>query len=207
MVKAEYDEKKEELKRHFREFCYQMQKCYHSTTEGTLLLDKDFQGLNRNKDYISAKSKISGLDFLDLTIDLCQDNITINLVSPPDGDYQKLEKLKGFLTNRKEAFTKFFKENKQVFIVLYRVEYKKSGEGSWIEEFKFTNNELSLGDFKVLIDNMEKLQPSPYNIKKSAGIHIRAQISKSDIIRMGKTLPSRVCTEVIRFLSFCDALK
>lgn len=206
MAKPEYDKKKENVKRHFREFCYQIQKSYHTNTGGTLLLEKDFQGLNKNKEGVWAKKKIDGTDLFGLKIYLSRDNISINLVCPPDGDYNKFEKFKDIVTNNKKVLSAYFNENKSAFLILYRLDYKKSDEGVWDEEFKFSNREMCLENYKVLIENMEKLQPSAHDSKKLAGISIRVQFSKSDIIRSGKTLSSRACTEIIKLINFGQKL-
>jgi hypothetical protein len=207
MNKLEYDEKREELKRHFREFCYQIQKNYHVINGGTLLFDKDFQGLNRNKSLVSAKSKISDIDFINLSIDLCHENISINLTIPPDGDYMKLEAFKSVLVNKREIMTRFFKENKHMFILLYKRNYKKQGDDVWTEEYKFENSELCLGNYETLIENIDKIQPNPINMKKLAGTQIRVQFSKTDATKTGKLLASRACGEIIKMLNLCNSIK
>ena len=207
MNKLEYDTKKEELKRHFREFCYVIQKNYHGINGGTLLFDKDFQGLSKNKNIICAKLRIPDIDFINLSIDLCQENISINLVSPPDGDYTKFEQFRNVLINKKEMMTKFFKENKPMYILLYKRNYKKQGDDVWIEEYKFENNELCLGNYDTLIENIDKIQPSPINMKKLSGIKIRVQFSKSDTTKTGKLLATRACGDIIKMLSLCDSIK
>lgn len=205
--KTEYDQKREELKRRFREFCYQIQKCYHSTTNSTLVFDKDFQGLGKNRNSILARCKIDSIIYLGLNIVLSQDSISINLVCPPDGDCLKFQEFKNILTSRREIFTKFFNENKNMFLVLFKRNLKKIGEDMWEEEFKFENNELSYGELELLINNMEKLQPSTVDSKKSAGVNIRTQISKSDAVKTGKQLPAKVCGEIVNFLDLCKILK
>jgi tetratricopeptide (TPR) repeat protein len=158
MGKAKLDEQKEEVKRCFREFCYQVQKNYHSSTGKALILDKDLQGLNRNKNYITAKHQIDASASFNISIILGQDNISINLVCPPDEDYMKFQEFKNILSTKEDTFIKFFKGNKNMQLVLYKRNVKKSGDDSWDEEFRFDNNELSLGDYKVLIENLAKLQ-------------------------------------------------
>lgn len=206
MTKPEYDEKKEDVKRRFREFCYQIQKSYHISTGGTLLLDKDFQGLNKNKEGVTARCRVDGNSLLGLKISLDPDNISINLICPSDGSYQKIEKFKDILINSKEILSSYFKENKTAFLVLYRIDHKKSAEGVWTEEFKFSNREMCLDDYHVLTDNLEKLQPRTYDPKKIAGVSIRVQFSRGDIIRSGKTLPSRTCTEIIKLLNLSQKI-
>lgn len=207
MDKIRYDEKKEEVKRHFREFCYEIQKDYHTVTGGTLHLDKNFQGLNKNKNILSAISKTGSLDFFDLGIDLSQDGIYINLICPPDADYIKYEKLKQVMGSKRQVFLNFFKCNKNMFIVLYRRNYKKPLDGRWEEEFKFINNELTSDNYDMLLCNMDKLQPSPYDNKNIAGLHIKTQFSKSDAVKMGKNLASRSCDEIIKMLGLMETLK
>lgn len=207
MGKTEYDERKEEIKRHFREFCYQVQKNYHSESGGTLPLDKDFHGLGKSRNYISAFSRISDMGAFGLYIMLNQDGININLSCPWNGDPIKFEELKGVIDNKKEELTKFFKENKSMHIVLFTRNCKKQGEDIWAEEFKFTNNELSRGDYAILIQNMERLQPSPIEDKKLAGLRICTLISKSEAVKLGKMLPARACTEVIKLVKLCSSIK
>lgn len=207
MGKAEYDERKEEVKRHFREFCYQIQKSYHSESGGTLPLDKDFHGLGKSKNYITAFNKISDTDIFGLYIMLNQDGININLSCPWDGDPAKFEELKNVIDNKKEELTKFFKGNKSMHIVLFTRNSKKQGEDTWTEEFKFTNNELSRGDYEILVQNMEKLQPGATENKKLAGLRICTGISKSEAVKLGKMLPTRACAEVIKLLKLCSSIK
>lgn len=206
MAKPEYDEKKENVKRHFREFCYQIQKSYHTSTGGTLLLDKDFQGLNKNKEGISASNRIDDTGFLGLKICLSHDNISLNLICPSNGNHQDFEKFRDIVINNKELLSSYYKENKAAFLILYSIEYKKSGEGVWNEEFRFSNREMCLDNYRVLIENMEKIQPRPYDPKKVAGVSIRMQLSRGEIIRSGKTLPSRACAEIIKLLGISQKL-
>ena len=91
--------------------------------------------------------------------------------------------------------------------MLYSRNFKKSGDDNWSEEYRFNNNELSIGSYDILINNMEKLQPSEYNNKKLAGIHIGAQFSKSDSTRMGKVLAARCSTEIIKLVGLCKAIE
>lgn len=205
--KSEYDEKKEEVKRHFREFCYQIQKNYHTDTGKTLILEKDFQGLIKSKNTVSAKIVFEDMKYFGISIILGQDSLNINLVCPPDDDYNKFEYLKHLIAAKKELLVKFFKENKGAFLVLCKRNYKKPGDDTWEEEFKFDNNELCYGDYKKLLENMEKLQPLPINSKKLSGLYIRAQFSKTDAVRIGKQLPVRACSEIIKFLNLCDTFK
>jgi hypothetical protein len=206
MAKPEYDEKKEEVKRHFRELCYQVQKQYHSVTGGTLLLDKDFQGLNKNKNHISAKCKIDEIDFAFLSIELNGECVSINLISPPDGDYLKFEKFREAVKEKSNETARFFKEERSAILALYKLDVKKAGEDAWKEEFKFLNREMCSEDYKLLLENMERLQPIPYNSRKSAGAKIKIQHPKSEVVRVGKMLPSRLCTELISFLKLCGEL-
>ena len=205
--KPEYDERKEEVKRHFREFCYQIQKDYHSTTNKTLVLDKDFQGLSKNKNSVLAKCMVDSINYMGLHLVLSQDNITVNLVCPPEDEYSKFEDLKNAIINKKEIFVRFFKENKNMFLILYKRISKKTGDDIWEEEFKFDNNELSLGNYQVLLENIIKLQPYPPENKKNAGLNIRTQFSKSDAVKIGRQLPARVCLEINKFLGLCENLK
>jgi YD repeat-containing protein len=92
--KSEYDEKKENVKRHFREFCYQIQKNYHTDTGKTLTLEKDFQGLIKSRNTISAKTIVEDNKYFGITIVLNQDSLNINLVCPPDDDHNKFEHFK-----------------------------------------------------------------------------------------------------------------
>ena len=108
MSKAEYDEKKEDVKRHFREFCYEIQKSFYSASGGTLVLEKNFQGLNKNKNSISAISQIDRMDLLNLKIELSQDNVLVGLICPYNGDYLKFEALKKILDSERDMFIKFF---------------------------------------------------------------------------------------------------
>lgn len=206
MSKMEYDVKKEEIKRHFRELCYEIQKNYHSTTGETLLLDKNFQNFNRNKNYLTATSQIDKINAFYLKIELCQENIHIGLVCPSDGDCLKYDGLKQLIKDKKDIFLKFFKENKSMFVLLYKRNGKKTGDEGWVEEYRFNNNELILGNFDLLISNMEKIQPSQCNSKSMGGIQIRAQFTKSDAVKMGKMLAARSCREIISLLSLCRAL-
>lgn len=205
--KPEYDERKEEVKRHFREFCYQIQKNYHSTTNKTLVLDKDFQGLSKNKNSVLAKCMVDSIAYMDLNLVLSQDYITVNLVCPPDDEYLKFEDFRNAIINKKEIFVRFFKENKNIFLILYKRNSKKTGEDIWEEEFKFDNNELSLGNYEVLLENMAKLQPYPHENKKNSGLNIRAQFSRQDAVKIGRQLPERVCLEINKFLGLCEDLK
>lgn len=206
MSKTEYDEKKEEVKRHFREFCYQIQKSYHTVTGKTLAIDKDFQGLNKNKNSITAKVVMDTNKYFSLNIVFSQDSVAINLACPPDDDNNKFQEFKTIVTEKKETFIKFFKENKSFFMILCKRNYKKPSDTTWDEEFKFNNNELCYGDYKVLLDNMDKLQPLPLDNKKLAGVHIGTQFGKTDAIKIGKQLASRVCSEIIKLLDLCTAL-
>jgi hypothetical protein len=205
--KSEYDEKKEAVKRHFREFCYQIQKNYHVDTGKTLPLEKDFQGLIKSKNTVSAKSMVEDMKYFGMTIVLNQDSLSINLVCPPDDDYNKFEYFKQLILAKKELFVKFFKENKGIFLVLCKRNYKKPGDDTWDEEYKFDNNELCFGDYKKLLDDMDKLQPFPINSKKLSGLYIRVQFSKTDAVKIGKQLPVRACSEIVRFLNLCETLK
>lgn len=207
MSKMEYDERKEEIKRSFREFCYEIQKNYHSSTGGTLLLDKNFQTLNRNKNYVSAISKPDKTDLLSLKLELCQDNISLALVCPPDADSIKFERLKQSVRDKQDILARFFKENKSMFIMLYKRNSKKSGDDLWNEEFKFSNNELILGNYDLFLENLEKLQPQEYDSKKLAGLHIKEQFLKVEAIRMGKMLSSRVCSDIIKLMDLQEKLR
>lgn len=207
MNKEEYDIKKEEVRRHFRELCYQIQKSYHSTTGRTLALDKDFAGLGKIKNMISAKSKIEGMDYFNLCIFQTQDGISINLACPPADEFIQYQRLKNVMASRKELFAKFFKENRNTYIVLCKRNYRKPGDDAWEEEFKFDNNELCLGNFDLLTGNMDRLQPFPMENKKLGGLYIRTQFLKSESVKLGKQLPSRICTEIIKFFCFCEILK
>jgi len=206
MIKAELDTRREDVKKHFREFCYEIQKCYYRSTNSTLILDKDFQGLNKNINFISAKSKIEGIEYLDLSISLYQDSIQINLICPPDGDYKKYEYLKGVMQSSKEVFVKFFKENKSMYVTLFKRINKKGSEYLWQEEYRFINNELSLGEYDSLIDNMERLQPYQYDSKKIAGIHIGSQFLKAESTKLSKSLAPRVCSEIVKLIDLCKSV-
>lgn len=207
MSKAELDDRKEEVKRRFREFCYQLQKSYHSVTGGTLLLDKDFQGLGKNRNYIYASSKINCNELFNLYIFFTQEGININISCPPDGDYMKFQQLKGVINTNKEIIAKFFKENKPMFLTLYSRNLKKQGEDTWTEEYKFNNNEMCYGNYDTLLKNMEKLQPSVIDGKSYAGMRIAAQYLKVEASKIGKALPGRVCADVVKLQELCCALK
>jgi hypothetical protein len=112
----------------------------------------------------------------------------------------KFQEFKNILSTNVDTFIKFFKGNKNMQLVLYKRNVKKSGDDSWDEEFRFDNNELSLGDYKVLIENLAKLQPYPIEAKKLGGLHIRAQYNKNDAVKLGKQLSVRVCQDVIKLL-------
>lgn len=203
MDKAEYNERREEVKRHFRELCYQIQKNYHSLTGGTLLLDKDFHGLAKNKAYIYAFSKMDDADVFGLYIMLGKDSLNINLCCPYDGNPVKFQELKGIINDNKDKFAKFFKENKNMHIELFSRNYKKQGEDGWTEEFKYTNNELNQGDYNNLIKNMEKLQPDPLDDKNLAGLRICTIVSKPDAIKLGNALSLKLCKDIIRLIKLC----
>jgi len=207
MEKNEYNTKREEVIRHFREYCYELQKIYHSNTGKTLLLDKDFHGLNKNKNSLVAKSSVEGVDFVNLKIQQDKNCISIKLICPPDGDPKKYEVMKQKIMTRGDVFVRFFKENKNMLIVLLRRTSKKLGDDSWIEEFRYNNNELVLGNYNNLIENMNRLQPVPDDNKKLAGMHIGMEISKGDAVRAGKVLASRSCSEIINLLDLCQKLR
>ncbi|WDU82188.1 hypothetical protein [Caloramator sp. Dgby_cultured_2] len=46
-TKEEYDKFRNEVKLHFRKFCYELQKIYHKNTDGVLELDKEFHGFSK----------------------------------------------------------------------------------------------------------------------------------------------------------------
>lgn len=207
LAKPEYDKKKEEVKTHFREFCYQLQKCYHTETSGTLPLDKDFHGLNKNRDCIKAKSAAGRGGLFGLSIDMSQDGIAISLVCPSDPDVNRVEELKGTIVSKGNELADFFKENREAFVVLYRIDGKKSSDRLWNEEFKFSNRELSSGDFTVLLQNIEKAGEGGDSLKSCPGFRIKEQFPKSDAVKQGKLLPSKACGEVMKLFKLCDALE
>jgi hypothetical protein len=208
MDKQEYDERKEEVKRHFREFCYQVQKCYHLVTGGTLVLDKDFQGLNRNRNSITAKSQVYGFDIMEQVMEMNQDKIFIYFVCPKsDGNSADLQVLKNLIEDKKDIFSRFFKENKEVSLALFSRHVKKAASEDWIDECKFDNSELSLGDYKILVSNIEKLQSQEVVNKIKCSIRIRTQFSKNDIIRTGKAFAERSCGEIIKLQNLCNILQ
>lgn len=208
MDKQEFDARKEEVKRHFREFCYQVQKCYHSTTGGTLSLDKDFQGLNRNRNCIMAKSQVHGIDIMEQVIEMGQDKISIYLVCPKtDNTNVDLQTLKNLMEEKQDVFLKYFKQNKEMSIALCSRNVKKSSSEDWGEEYKFDNKELSLEGCKLLINNIDKFQAQDTGNKVQHSIRIRAQFLKNDVVRTGKALAERSCSEIIKFQNLCTALQ
>jgi hypothetical protein len=47
MLKDEYEKGRNDVKLHFRSFCYEIQKIYHKKTGGVFELDKEFQNFNK----------------------------------------------------------------------------------------------------------------------------------------------------------------
>ena len=206
MEKSEYEKKKEGLKRLFRGLCYQLQKCYHKNTDGVLILEKDFQGLNKGKDHLYARANINGIDFLGLEIDLYQEGLNINLISPADGDYLKFELFKNALKDKKDIFARLFRENKSIYMTIYKRDIKKPRTGCWTEEFKFENKELNINNLDLVVNNIEKIQPYPFDNKNIGGVKIKLNIPRPEAIKQGKALPNKVCTEVIKMFNFCELI-
>lgn len=204
--KEDYDNKKEEVRRHFREYCYEIQKNYHSLTGGAILFEKDFQGLNKSKNYISAFSKISDMDYIDLIIDLSQNEISIGLVSIQGEDLSQYKKLKELIAVKSDVFHKFYKENKSMHAVLYTKGYKKAADDVWTEDIKYENNELSISGLQGLIDNISNLEISS-NKKRIPVVFMGMRFLKSDAIKIGKSLASKSCGEIVKLLNLCDLIK
>lgn len=205
--KSELDDKKEEIKKHFREFCYQIQKSYHSTTSGTLVLDKDFQGLGKNKNSIYACNKFADKELFSLYIIFSKEGISISLACPDDDDITKFSQLKNSIKDNGKVLANFFKENKNMFLSLYSINNKKHSENTWTEVYKFSNNEMCHADYSLLLSNMEKLQPSEAGCNTMAGLRISSQYLKTDAVRIGKNLPERANADIIRLLALYEDMK
>ncbi|MDI6619280.1 MAG: hypothetical protein QME45_11515 [Clostridiales bacterium] len=206
LAKAEYNDKREQMKKHFREFCYQVQKSYHTSTGKVLTLEKDFKGLNKMKSSISANCDIESSGIFNLKIDFYRDNIGIYIECPKGRDYDGIKKLEDILTNKKDTLTGFFKGNRNMILMLLYSESKKSNNNNGHEEMKLSNNELCFGNYDMLVKKIEELLPPCYNKKSTLNIKIGMQYLKPDALKIGKALPSRACSEIIGLLDLCGAI-
>ncbi|MDO6353579.1 hypothetical protein Q3V94_00580 [Caloramator sp. CAR-1] len=108
-TKEEYDKFRNEVKLHFRKFCYELQKIYHKNTDGVLELDKEFHGFSKKSEEIAAYNLIK--DDMRIKFFLNSENVGICLEIKDDN-------LKDFLTKYKDVIKQFLFSNKHAFIEL-----------------------------------------------------------------------------------------
>lgn len=108
-TKEEYDKFRNDIKLHFRKYCYELQKIYHKNTDGVLELDKEFHGFYKKSDEIAAYNLIN--ENLRIKFFLNSENVGTCLELKHDN-------LKDILTKHKELIRQFMFLNKHAFIEL-----------------------------------------------------------------------------------------
>ncbi|MCX7903462.1 MAG: hypothetical protein N2486_03015 [Caloramator sp.] len=107
LTKEEYDKFRNDIKLHFRKFCYELQKIYHKNTGGVLELDKEFHGFSKKSDEIAAYNLIK--DDLRIKFFLNCENVGTCLELKHDN-------LKDILSKHRDAIRQFIFSNKHAFI-------------------------------------------------------------------------------------------
>ncbi|KRQ87246.1 hypothetical protein ABG79_01049 [Caloramator mitchellensis] len=184
MTKEEYEKTRNDIKLHFRKYCYELQKQYHKITGGVLELDKEFHSFTKKSDEIAAFSDISQKSKLKIFLNSEFLGVTIELKCP---NYEEL------LQDKKDLIWEFMLSNKHTFI-----EYLPNIKN--VKNIRILSHELNSKNYENIINALKNTQNKSLSL-----IQIGYLFNKNESIKLGKDIVRNAYDALIKTLELNKA--
>ena len=184
-TKEEYNTIRNGLKQSFRSMCYEIQKLYHSNTDGFYEIDKEFQNFGKKGMEIIAQHVMEDNKYK-IVYELNADNISIGLHFPSQTD--DIEKSIETIKNKKSTLIDLIMQSKNMQMSAQVNRNSKDNTIIRLHGFEASNK-----NFDAFINSIETAKKDGKNI---SNISIKYVYSKNECIRLGKsfTVTSYNCT-------------
>jgi hypothetical protein len=191
MVKEDYDKGRNNLKIHFRSFCYQIQKVYYQKTGSVLYLEKEFQNFNKRSNEISVE-RIDNQNNYKLVFTLNPDHLNIELRLLCE-DKVRFDGIIEILKSKKPSIWQFLSSHKHVIIY---ADFPQKNKKSVVH--KLTSIDISNKNYDAFIENVNN------NIsrdKYACSVCFGYNLPKNECIKQGKNLKNIAYDAVTSILS------
>lgn len=178
MAKEDYEKGRNNLKLHFRSFCYEIQKVYHQKTGSVLYLEKEFQNFNKRSNEIFVE-RISNQSNCKVVFTLNPDHLNIELRLLCE-DKDRFDGVVEMLKNKKPSIWHFLSSNKHVII---HADFPQKNKKSIVQ--KLTSIDISNKNYDSFIENVNN------NISKDkyvCSVCLGYNLPKNECIKQGKNL-------------------
>lgn len=175
LAKEEYNNLRNNLKQNFRSMCYEIQKMYHSNTNGFYEIDKEFQNFGKKSTEIEARHVLEESRY-SIVYELNSNNISISLSMPNLAE--NIENTLDVIKSKKDKLMDVIMQSKNVEM------YASIGRGSK------ENNIIKLHGFEASSKNCEaflnSIESAVKEGKNILNISIKYIYNKNECIKLGK---------------------
>lgn len=150
MEKNDYEKGRNDLKMHFRGFCYEMQKEYHKKTGGVFEISHDYQSFTKKSTSICALKELKD-NMFDLYMELNSENIIIEISFSPTS-VQSGKEFVEILKSKKDVFKEYVMKSNNIALA-----YKYVGKDKKVDSYKIKSIDMNSRNYETLVTKLEEM--------------------------------------------------